>query len=100
MIVTTRDSTYVFNGTKHYLQGVSLISFIESTCTVSNVPKLDYGIFRSISIEDKRSYIILNTQPKRIFFFADIEFIKGFKDICSMLNINHNTYIHVIHISW
>jgi len=99
MIVTTRSSTHVFEGSRSYLQGVSIISFIEK-CKIENAPQLDYSIFRSVSIEDKRSYLILNLRPKHIFFFSDTEFIKGFKDICSRLSINHNLYIDSIHIVW
>lgn len=99
MIVTTKSSTHILQGSKSYLQGVSVISFIES-CKVEGAPNLDYSIFRSVSIEDKRSYLILNLQPKYIFFFSDTEFIRGFKDICSRLSINHNTYIDSIHIVW
>lgn len=99
MIVTTRTNTHLFQGSRSYLQGASIISFIEK-CKIENAPNLDYSIFRSVPIEDKRSYLILDLQPQYIFFFPDSEFIRGFKDICSRLSINHNKYIYTIHLCW
>ena len=98
LILNIRESTYVWNGSKSYLQGISLISLIEPK--IKGVIKLDYGIYQSISVEEKRNYIVLETNPKKVIFFNNTEFIKGFKDICSTLGINHNSYIHLIHINW